>query len=249
MKATNNSCMIVIAMLTLAVAPRAQASAPNTIEVNCDVDRTPFRAAARNETQAILRLWDAESAGTQCGSDHVLQMTDLIVMNTKTDSFDGQKPRRFASIRAVLGSDTNPIELCAGAETWLDVSVGSQTFTCDFSAKAPQNRRRLVSVPFARIPGQGVPGAQGPQGPPGPTGATGPQGVSGFTTCTVRNNAENTTDVTVNCNSGEIATGGGCNPSGQGLSMWAFPIPAGGTPTGWECSGNGPVRVWVVCCH
>jgi hypothetical protein len=58
--------------------------------------------------------------------------------------------RKVLRISAVLGSDASPVQLCSGAETWLDVTIGTTTLTCDFSAQIPQGRRRLQSVPFAQ---------------------------------------------------------------------------------------------------
>jgi formylglycine-generating enzyme required for sulfatase activity len=60
-------------------------------------------------------------------------------------------PRKFDAIRAVLGSDATPAALCPGNATWMDLSVGSTTFTCSFSAAPPQPaRKRLLGVAFAQ---------------------------------------------------------------------------------------------------
>lgn len=151
----------------------AYGAAPGAVEVSCDVDRRAFRLAAKDETQVAFRLWDSETGGSQCGTDYLLPMSELTVFNAKTDRFDGEKSRRFASSRALLGSDVSPVDLCSGTETWLEVAVASQTMTCDFSSKAPRARRRIPSVLFAQVPAQGVPGSQGPPGPQGPPGGGG----------------------------------------------------------------------------
>lgn len=183
-KATSSIVLSAITLLAWITAAHAQL--PGAMEVTCDVDRNAFRAAARKATEVTFRLWDSQSGGAQCGSDYVVAMVDLTVSKEKTDSFDGQSPRRFASISAMLGSDATPAQLCSGNETWMDVSVGVQTFTCDFSASRPQARRRLQSVAYA-VAGQGPAGpvgpagVQGPQGPTGPTGPQGPQGMTGTT--------------------------------------------------------------------
>jgi hypothetical protein len=151
---------LVAALLACAtLSAPAYASAPGSIEVTCDVDRKAFRSLANAAPDVTFRLWDAETGGSQCGPDHVVPMQDLRVFKAKTDRFDGQRPRTFGEIRAVLGSDAQPIELCAGAESWLDVTVGTTTLTCEFSADpnskpgvlpdAPA-RRRLQAVAFAR---------------------------------------------------------------------------------------------------
>jgi hypothetical protein len=147
-----------IALLLASLAIPAYAAVPGSIEVTCDVDRKAFRSLANAAPDVTFRLWDAETGGSQCGPDHIVPMQDLRVFKAKTDRFDGQRPRKFGEIRAV-GSDAQPIELCAGAETWMDVTVSTTTLTCEFSADpnskpgvlpdAPA-RRRLQSVAFAR---------------------------------------------------------------------------------------------------
>jgi hypothetical protein len=149
---------MVIALLLASLAIPAYAAVPGSIEVTCDVDRKAFRSLANAAPDVTFRLWDAETGGSQCGPDHIVPMQDLRVFKAKTDRFDGQRPRKFGEIRAV-GSDAQPIELCAGAETWMDVTVSTTTLTCEFSADpnskpgvlpdAPA-RRRLQAVAFAR---------------------------------------------------------------------------------------------------
>lgn len=155
-RAVGLGLMLVTVIAVFDTAP-AQAAAPGAVEITCDVDRRTFRTLAKSETQVTFRLWDAESGGAQCGTAQIVLMKDLKVFNSKTDRFDGQKTRRFASMRAVLGSDASPIQLCTGAETWLDVTVGTTTLTCDFSADDdPKNpppapaRKRVNGVPFAQ---------------------------------------------------------------------------------------------------
>jgi hypothetical protein len=149
------TCSVV--MLAVVAAAAARAAAPGSMEITCDVDRTLFRTLARNQTQVTFRLWDAQTGGSQCGPDYVVQMKDLLAMLARTERFDGQKARLFESIRAVIGSDASPVQLCAGAETWLDVNIGTTTITCDFSADndprnppPPPDRRRIHSGAFAQ---------------------------------------------------------------------------------------------------
>jgi hypothetical protein len=158
---SSSLCLTVAVSFSLLAAQPAFGSVPGSMEITCDVQRTPFRAAAKNQTQVTFRLWNAETSGSQCGSDHVVLMKDLVVFRQATDRFDAQKIRRFERITAVLGSDASPVQLCGGAETWLDVTVGTTTFTCDFSADddpnnppPPPARKRLHSVPSAQ---QGMP--------------------------------------------------------------------------------------------
>jgi hypothetical protein len=92
-------------------------------------------------------------------------MANLVVSKAKTDKFDAQRSRKFAQIRAVLGTDGDSgtaIALCAGNESWLDIQIGATTLTCDFSADpnskqgtppdAPA-RRRINAVGFAQQSG------------------------------------------------------------------------------------------------
>lgn len=147
---------------TTLVSVQAQATPPDSLEVTCDVDRTAFRNAAGSATTATFRLWDAESGGLQCGSDHVIAMDKILAQRPKGDKFDGQRPRKYLELHTVLGTagaSGAPVALCSDAETWIDVQVGTTTLTCDFSADpnskqgvlpdAPE-RRRLQSVAFAK---------------------------------------------------------------------------------------------------
>ncbi len=122
---------------------------PGGMEGICDVNRKAFQSAAKKESQVVFRLHSAETGVSQIGPDYVLSMDKLVVTKVRTEKFDGQKGRDFISIRAVLGSDTAPVQLDPGAEAWLDVTVGLTTLTCDFSAKTPMARRRLQSIAFA----------------------------------------------------------------------------------------------------
>lgn len=173
------SRLVFLAALS-ASAGTSMAQFPGAIEITCEVDRKAFRSAAKSETDVTFRLWDAETGGSQCGIDHVVAMRDLVVTKTRTERFDGERTRRFASIRAILGSDASPVQLCSGYETWVDVSVGFQTLTCDFSSKTPEARKRLQAVAFSRV-GQGPTGPAGPEGPPGPEGPQGVEGIEGPT--------------------------------------------------------------------
>ncbi len=148
--------------VTLAGLDAARAATPDSLGITCDVDRTTFRSAAGSATTATFRLWNAESGGLQCGSDHVVAMADVLAQRPKGDKFDGQRPRKYLELSAVLGTagaSGTPAVLCAGTETWIDVQIGSTTLTCDFSADpnskqgvAPDApaRRRLQPVAYAQ---------------------------------------------------------------------------------------------------
>jgi hypothetical protein len=197
--------IVFVAAVLAAPGRQAPAQAPGSVEISCDVDRVAFRAASRSVSTVTFRLWNSPSGGSQCGPDHVVPTSDLAVFKAKTDSFDAQRPRRFANVRAAIGTDANPASLCSGDQTWVDVTVGIQTLTCDFSSSAPLPRRRLKSVPFAQVSQGGAPGVDcwdlngnhacdaGSEdlnldtfctvtdchGPPGPTGVPGVAGPAG----------------------------------------------------------------------
>ena len=120
--------------------------------------------------------------------------------------------------------------------------------------------RYLTAVPYALwSPSSEIPGPVGPQGPAGPQGPQGPQGpegASGVSRITVRVNNTNSSLITVQCNSGERATGGGgYNPSTN--LVGSAPVNrignisiAGETPTGWQASfssGHVGNTVYVIC--
>jgi hypothetical protein len=93
------------------------AQPPGGIEVTCDVDRPTFRTLARTQTQVTFRVWDAETSGSQCGSDYVVPMADLAVFKRHTDRINTAAPpalarRKVLRVSAILGSDANPFELC-----------------------------------------------------------------------------------------------------------------------------------------
>jgi len=123
---------------------------------------------------------------------------------------------------------------------------------------------------------QGPAGATGPQGdtgaqgPAGATGATGPQGVTGpagATSVVVRTNTvqqalnagQESTDITVSCQPGEVATGGGGNAPQYGFLdlVASFPITTNNVPSGWDIRikngsssqnvGNPNLTAYVIC--
>jgi hypothetical protein len=103
---------------------------------------------------------------------------------------------------------------------------------------------------------RGSQGAQGPQGPAGATGATGLVGASGATHVVVRSatNLSPTNSLTVSCNAGEVATGGGGQTFGGDSLVQSFPQPGteGAQPTGWKIIDStgataGNLIVYVVC--
>lgn len=93
---------------------------------------------------------------------------------------------------------------------------------------------------------------RGPQGPQGPQGVQGPPGTTPVPKINVRSSAEATGSVTANCQSGEVALGGGAF-SQDGFLWDTSPDPDTGTPTGWfaqaALSGGGAAKVqaFVVC--
>lgn len=93
---------------------------------------------------------------------------------------------------------------------------------------------------------EGRPGKEGPPGKEGMKGKEGAPGASGATHVTFRQSAPtgipaNSTEfVSISCNPGEVATGGGgVNQDTTGVHLkQSFPTPhlAGDTPTGWTVS-------------
>lgn len=116
-----------------------------SVVVTCDVDRSALKAAAEDQTDVTFRLWDTETGGSQCGTDHVVPMDELVVLKVATERFGSQKARKFDRIEVVLGTPA-PTQFCPGAENWLDLTIGTATLTCDFSATVPRNRRLLRTV-------------------------------------------------------------------------------------------------------
>ncbi len=147
--------MLIGPLLAALLAGPVLAAAPGSTEITCDVDRTQFRALAQGQTHAVFRLWDSDVGGVQCGA-HAVPTSDIVALYLKTDSFDGVPRKRFLELRTVLGDNAAPASICAGADTWLDVTVGTTTLGCDVSG-----RRRLHSVAYAR---------NAVAGPPGPAG-------------------------------------------------------------------------------
>jgi hypothetical protein len=130
----------------LLVAASVVADSPTGMEVTCEVDRSSARVATRDQTQVTFRLWTAETGGTQCGLDQVVTMPELTAVKEKRDRYDGVSAKTFWRMRAVLPTAI----VCPSSDTWIDVQIGTQTFTCDFGNPTPQARRKLQAVPFAQ---------------------------------------------------------------------------------------------------
>lgn len=134
------------------IAPATSLGAPGSMEITCDVDRVAFRSLARNATEVTFRLWDSDAGGSQCGPDYTAPLADLVLFRRYTDrTLTAASPvqrKKTLRVAAVIGSDAAPVELCAGDETWLDVSIGTATLTCDFSSQSPAPRRRLHAQAF-----------------------------------------------------------------------------------------------------
>ncbi len=99
---------------------------------------------------------------------------------------------------------------------------------------------------------QGPPGVQGPDGPAGPVGPEGPQGPAGesadFGSCVVRTISFEQAEVTVFCDVGETATGGGIRTSSGGTCVGATYPNA--DLTGWVArSVCGSSVAYAVCCR
>jgi len=157
--------LTVAGTVAAAPAPPAFGSAPDSLEITCDVDRKLFRLQAKTAVDVTFKLWPSPTGGSPCGT-HTVAMSALVAFKAKTDRYDAERPRKFAQLRAVLGtagSSGTPVQLCPGDETWLDVQVSSNpALTCDFSANPPQARRRFQTVPFAHECETCVTGPQGP---------------------------------------------------------------------------------------
>jgi len=114
--------------------------------------------------------------------------------------------------------------------------------------------------------GGGEQGPPGPEGPAGPAGAKGDQGSPGndgqdSATSTYSKYKfaagldPNGETVSLNCDPGDIATGGGAAALGGSTLLRGSPYPMNSNPneredvTGWEArvKGTGSVDLWVVC--
>ena len=145
--------LLVLLVAFIAASESALAAIPSSVEVACDVDRSAFVRAARDQANVTFRLWTAVTGGSQVGGDYVVPMTDLVVLKSAVQSYDGVRRRSFLTLRSKL---PGPVNLGTG-EVWLDVSVGSSTLTCDFGlhrnpalAFPPPARKKLEAVAFAR---------------------------------------------------------------------------------------------------
>jgi len=91
----------------------------------------------------------------------------------------------------------------------------------------------------------------------GPQGPQGPAGTAAATNATIRSQtvsfAPGSRTLTVPCNAGETATGGGLSITAGGTYLGSYPSPFTGKPTGWTGSleaaaGSGTTAsVYVVC--
>lgn len=162
------------------------------------------------------------------------------------------------------------VQLKANAVTGSKVKNGSLQ-AVDFAAGQLPAGKQGPAGP-AGTPG--APGLQGPAGPvgaTGATGATGARGANGATNVVLRKTratigADAVSTYTVNCASGERATGGGAfYPDNQSITGDAITEsvpttaqqtdgggPDGSTPTGWTVTvhnGGGAVAVeaYAVC--
>lgn len=109
----------------------------------------------------------------------------------------------------------------------------------------------------------GAMGAPGATGAPGAQGVTGPRGPAGATNVVERDNSGtipangNLFNIQVNCNPGEVATGGGAFDGGNsGIYLYQSgpsPIINGSTPNGWVAAFHnttataGTGFVFVIC--
>jgi hypothetical protein len=104
----------------------------------------------------------------------------------------------------------------------------------------------------------GVPGPAGPQGATGPAGPAGPPGLAGLTTYSQTNTSPDSTAaaVSIPCPNGGVATGGGGSFDTGVTGVYIIqskPIPATGTPTGWQVEyintsgASQSITTYLVC--
>ena len=116
--------------------------------------------------------------------------------------------------------------------------------------------RRVRRVP--RVKGED--GAVGPQGPKGDDGAQGPQGQQGpqgdtgltggnVAGATVVSSTKNAATITVSCDAGQFAVGGGGKAASNRTLEASYHTVTAGSPTGWTVvfSQSGNHTAYVVC--
>ena len=108
--------------------------------------------------------------------------------------------------------------------------------------------------PAGQVGPAGPQGDTGPAGPQGPKGDTGAPGASGLLGAHIVVSSVEQGFADVYCPAGEVATGGGGETNGNGLSESAPVIPTapGGLVRGWAVRVVSPstdniVTAWVVC--
>ena len=190
----------------------------------------------------------------------------------------------FAVVRAPGGNKPKRIYACVTAR-YQTLNLANARRRCpNGQHKISWNQAGVAGRPGARGPaglrgatgitGQtGPPGVAGPAGPKGDpgakgdTGTPGPAGPAGATNVVTRtstvqqalNAGQTSTDITVSCNQGEVATGGGGNAPQYGFLdlVASFPITTGNVPTGWDIRiknsssnqnvGNPDLTAYVIC--
>jgi hypothetical protein len=142
-------------------------------------------------------------------------------------------------------------------------SVGAGQLKKNAVTSSKVKNRSLLAKDFkaGQLP-VGATGAQGAKGDPGPAGQQGPKGDPGATNVTVRTAAGPAANpgffsgVTVSCDPGEVATGGGVDRDAglKGSVVQSSPTPTSGRPTGWSvvmrndgASGTAATQAYVIC--
>src|SRR5207249_4801400 len=106
---------------------------------------------------------------------------------------------------------------------------------------------------------QGAQGAQGSKGDAGAQGAQGPKGDPGTASLQSKTNSSASSNatqtVTVACDAGQVATGGGASLDSSNAYLYVnAPVFTSGLPTGWTASatksggsGSYTLKVWALC--
>ena len=161
-------------------------------------------------------------------------------------------PKNSVKSKQIVNGQVKSADIAANAVNSAEVA--------DFSLLAQDFR--AGQLPAGPAGPQGAQGPQGPQGPPGEPGANGQPGEDGFAYTAVTedmlqfNALGQTLDKTVNCEPGEIATGGGFAGTAEGILIldsapWGQSPVAG--PTGWRVraknnlSASYGFTVYVIC--
>ena len=153
----------------------------------------------------------------------------------------------YATVSVRHYPEFNGVDIIDHSLTGKDIKNHSLQ-TVVFSGKAIRSLKGNAGPPGPQGPQgqQGAQGGQGPRGPTGPMGAPGSPGAPGATNVITRDvsgvvpASGNLLNLQIDCQPGEVATGGGAFDQGN-PNIWIYqsgPSPASPnqTPTGWEAS-------------